>query len=576
MKTLTILKEQDLKRILYEYSVEFHGKTDFATTQGATQINGKNWWIQPADDKSNPLYTSFSQSGVFTTLPQNREIGIRPVIELSSIKDTAKEVDSIFGCPVYEYGEYPTEAVASKSMAVLLENLYTQNKLSKTGKVYTADATKFKKLKRNIFGKADGKENDYSTINQEFIEEHFEEFYYQGKKFIRVKTDPNGFDEHLNRLEDRLIEDKEVIWIEVKPIRWLQIDENKLISEKVLISGIPYSHKEEQTSYEESTINFFLENYMSKEIEPLEIYLEDKKTKEEKKDKQEAEILIDKIRDLISKNNDPKVDPGYLELTKEAESELKNIIDDYNKRLDSLVNNDGLLTLEANDESTLKINLLVKLEMLFDKLNSYKKKTSDYYKLIDILENKQTEETIHDELYFELRNLSNVILPFIKGEKVVEEYKTFIEQYIIYLKEQAKKFEPTNLDNLKIEFRKKLYPYLVKIDEAVKSASPVDEVVKSTAQEINYNYEKPNRSLFAKIYKEIQNIIANINAYGTSLEITRSDAIRKQLDDYIASNPTVDSSIDQMEQFLMDLTRIEVEMNIRLKKQSKISSMKIS
>ena len=74
-----------------------------------------------------------------------RSIGARPAVCYSRIKSSSKGLSKILKgnetCIEIEYGEYP-QSIITDEFALELEFAYEDNRLNKTGKVYTIDKTR--------------------------------------------------------------------------------------------------------------------------------------------------------------------------------------------------------------------------------------------------------------------------------------------------------------------------------------------------------------------------------------------------------------------------------------------------
>ena len=149
-----------------------------------------------------------------------------------------------------ELGEYPQWAV-SLEMQCLLEKIYETGKLNKTGGSYTFDSVKY---------------NDYNTG---FKPVTYEEYEYQGKKYIRIKAN-SDFDGTKFKLSNGVkYRDGDYVWVEVSPVKWLIDDKTGiLISKKGLVSGIRFLNK--STNYKgdfsKTEMKEYLDRYMSKEL----------------------------------------------------------------------------------------------------------------------------------------------------------------------------------------------------------------------------------------------------------------------------------------------------------------------
>lgn len=147
--------------------------------------------------------------------------GIRPVLLEDELEECylaiSSQVDKML---ILKHGEYPQDIVED-NISHTLEFLYNSNCLDNTGKNYT--------LHYN--------QDSLSVTNKEYL--------YDKKKYVRYE------------------DDNKVYWLEVKPIEWYYDNElNALISKKILLKGIDYN----QTNFDNSTLKYFMDNYMSNDI----------------------------------------------------------------------------------------------------------------------------------------------------------------------------------------------------------------------------------------------------------------------------------------------------------------------
>lgn len=173
-----------------------------------------------------------------------RDVGIRPMI--SSLNSDNRCFNNEF-----EFGEYPQYAVNSK-LNQTLEKEYKENNLTKTGKKYTVDANYI-----------DFKSKDKSA---HFKPLQFDEYEYQGKKYIRVVSmSKNPIELH----SSITCYYNEPVWIEVSPLTWTETYLGNNICNNSIISGIkPFSLGSYVNSFEEIDVYSYLNRYLFKEIFP--------------------------------------------------------------------------------------------------------------------------------------------------------------------------------------------------------------------------------------------------------------------------------------------------------------------
>ena len=185
-----------------------------------------------------------------------RNNAIRPVFcsshEIFS-QISSKRVKGYNGTEEVEYGEYPQNAADSR-MQNILESEYNRG-MNKTGRSYTFDSVKY---------------DDYDTG---FKPVTYEEYEYQGKKYIRIKAN-SDFDGRKLKLSNGVeYRDGDYVWVEVSPVKWLIDDKTKtLISKKGLVSGIRFLDRfldrvaPYKGDFNKTEMYMFLNKYMVKDL----------------------------------------------------------------------------------------------------------------------------------------------------------------------------------------------------------------------------------------------------------------------------------------------------------------------
>lgn len=210
------------------------------------------FWTK-SDDWDNDVSTVSVHGGGHYQYRYERRAAIRPVLQSSVIFSQIfpNKVRGYNGTEEVEYGEYPQNAADSR-MQNILESEYKYNRgMNKTGRSYTFDSVKY---------------DDYDT---RFKPVTYDEYEYQGKKYIRIKanSDFNGDKFKLsNGVEYR---DGDYVWVEVSPVKWLIDDRTEiLISKKGLVSGIRFLDK--KTNYEgdfdRTEMKEYLDRYMLRDL----------------------------------------------------------------------------------------------------------------------------------------------------------------------------------------------------------------------------------------------------------------------------------------------------------------------
>lgn len=237
---LDILKKESAKCAITDFSILLGGfvSEEYYVEDGNSRKDRAGGWWTKSPDCEYGIYL-ISPSGRLLTEIENEIVGSRPATNFSSIANEAtNKVINEKGNFEVEYGEYPQDIV-KEDISKILEDLYQEDKINRTGKKYK-------------------------------IKIAYDEFEYQEKKYIRVKSDSNCEGQILS--DGRTIQKKDAYWIEILPIKWI-IDEktNVALSKKILFAGIslgrPFSYMTER-DFDIAYINEFLNHNFAKDIIP--------------------------------------------------------------------------------------------------------------------------------------------------------------------------------------------------------------------------------------------------------------------------------------------------------------------
>ena len=215
-------------------------------------LTGRTSWLWTrSDDGDNDVCAVNKDGNGDIGFRYGRYAAVRPALQSSVIfsQISPNKVSGYNGTEEVEFGEYPQNAADSR-MQNILESEYNRG-MSKTGRSYTFDSVKY---------------NDYDTG---FKPVTYEEYKYQGKKYIRIKANSdfasgkfilsNGV-EYING---------DYVWVEVSPVKWLIDDRTGiLISKKGLVSGIRFLDKyhEYHGDFSKTEMKKYLDDYMIKDL----------------------------------------------------------------------------------------------------------------------------------------------------------------------------------------------------------------------------------------------------------------------------------------------------------------------
>ena len=225
--------------------------TDYNIDEDRSLTGRISWFWTRSDDDDNDV-RMVDENGIRSYIYRCKRSGtVRPALQSSVIFSQIfpNRVMGYNGIEEVEYGEYPQNAADSR-MQNILESEYNRG-MNKTGRSYTFDSVKY---------------DDYDTG---FKPVTYEEYEYQGKKYIRIKANSDFCGDKFMLSNGVKYRDGDYVWVEVSPVKWLIDDKTGiLISKKGLVSGIRFLNK--STNYKgdfsKTEMKEYLDRYMSKEL----------------------------------------------------------------------------------------------------------------------------------------------------------------------------------------------------------------------------------------------------------------------------------------------------------------------
>lgn len=181
-----------------------------------------------------------------------RSGAVRPALLSSSVfsQISPNRVRGYNGTEEVEYGEYPQYA-PDESTQRRLESEYQSRRLQQTGRNYTFDST------------------PYDRYSQGFQAVTYDEYEYNGKKYIRVKANSDYGGDRFKLSNGEQYRDGDYVWVEVSPVKWLIDDRTKTLVSKIgLLSGIRFHTDQRSYNGDFSTTDMkeYLDRYMSKDL----------------------------------------------------------------------------------------------------------------------------------------------------------------------------------------------------------------------------------------------------------------------------------------------------------------------
>ena len=215
-------------------------------------LTGRTSWFWTRSDDNDNDVRAVNKHGDRDDLFRYLRYGaVRPALQSSVIFSQIfpNRVMGYNGIEEVEYGEYPQNAADSR-MQNILESEYNRG-MNKTGRSYTFDSVKY---------------DDYDTG---FNPVTYEEYEYQGKKYIRIRAN-SDFDGNKFKLSNGVeYRDGDYVWVEVSPVKWLIDDRTGILVSKIgLVSGIRFLDRNHnyKGDFSRTEMKEYLDRYMIRDL----------------------------------------------------------------------------------------------------------------------------------------------------------------------------------------------------------------------------------------------------------------------------------------------------------------------
>ena len=210
------------------------------------------WNYTRTDGKNGNIFVVTSNGSIYWDGISSRDCAIRPIILSSNLffQIYKNRVTGYNGTEEVEIGEYPQYAPDFDTQQ-LLENEYQKCNLKTTGRDYTFDST------------------EYTDFHQKFQPVKYEEYEYNGKKYIRVKANSNSGEYKFKLSNDISYRNDDYVWVEISPVIWLIDDKTKtLVSKRGLLGGIRFHTPDSPYNGDFSTSEMkeYLDKYMMHDL----------------------------------------------------------------------------------------------------------------------------------------------------------------------------------------------------------------------------------------------------------------------------------------------------------------------
>lgn len=253
-------------------------------------LKGRTGWVYTRSSDGYGYVRGVSEDGSRSDdYSYKRNGAVRPALLSSFIfsQISPNRVRGYNGTEEVEYGEYPQYAPDS-DVQRRLENEYQRGNLRQTGRDYTFDKTEY---------------DDYSQYFQPVT---YEEYDYNGKKYIRIRANSDYGSNSFKLSNGESYRNGDYVWVEVSPVKWLVDDKTQtLVSKRGLLAGIRFHTDDKSYNGDFSTTDMkeYLDKHMLRDLTQTATFtrVEDM-TPEEKKEYEEEQKRAEKRRNPYGLN----------------------------------------------------------------------------------------------------------------------------------------------------------------------------------------------------------------------------------------------------------------------------------
>ena len=224
---------------------------DYNIDEDSSLKGRTSWFWTRSDDNDNDVRAVNWTGNRYFKYRYKRSGVVRPALQSSVIfsQISPNRVRGYNGTEEVEYGEYPQYAADSR-MQSILESEYNRG-MNKTGRSYTFDSVKY---------------DDYDTG---FTPVTYEEYEYQGKRYIRIRANSDFEGNKFKLSNDIEYRNGDYVWVEVSPVKWLIDDKTKLLISKIgLVSGIRFLDRKHnyKGDFSRTEMKEYLDKYMIRDL----------------------------------------------------------------------------------------------------------------------------------------------------------------------------------------------------------------------------------------------------------------------------------------------------------------------
>ena len=222
-------------------------------TPDDSSLKGRTGWCYIRSSDGNGDVRSVNKDGSrYYEYRYQRNGAIRPALLSSYLfsQISPNRVRGYNGTEEVEYGEYPQFAPDDRTQRQL-ESDYQSRRLRQTGRNYTFDSTPYNKLSKG-----------FQAVT-------YEEYEYNGKKYIRVKANSDYCGRYFKLSNGKKYRDGDYVWVEVSPVKWLIDDRTQtLVSKRGILAGIRFHTDSRSYNGDFSTTDMkeYLDKYMMRDL----------------------------------------------------------------------------------------------------------------------------------------------------------------------------------------------------------------------------------------------------------------------------------------------------------------------
>ena len=443
-----------------------------------------------------------------------------------------------------EFGCYP-QVIAPFDMQVKLNK--SKKRLNKTGNKYTLPSP----------------ETGFIT---------YDEYEFEGKRYIKVKSNFRAKTKFgIKYPESNVVSfhSGDEVWVEVTPLTWLMdFEKKRLISVKNLLGGVPYHIFDGSPfiSFEQACLGQFLNNHFVPEMTQSLAVTETER------------IKTDNLLEEINTYNEKYLCRG--DIPKQVYELLKR----YNESVEKTSNLNNELKVDYRDATTLNRDLNNELEAIRDYLKKEVDKIKPYYEMNELLTSEVSNgNPLGDELIQFIHDINR----FICNTKLLEDSRNDLIKRLnkvinTYIKKNAqlvKNYRVTgeipsaSFEDLVRSLRYDLHDYLVYLNDTTEKINVTKDILNGTRAIIRseYNASKSSRvSYFLDCINESAIIIKN---KGNRNDMEK---LRKLLSFEIDYKKTIKELVDELEDILVQVYKIELDAVNRTNENIRISKAKVN